>query len=175
MDQIVYYIAQALGIVAIILGFINYIVKTREQILVVNMATIVCFIVHYALLGAWTGMMMNTAALVRNAVFYFAGKDGPISKRLALSFSTVMCVTGVATSLLTQEGWYFVLSALALAINSYAMSFSNPNNIRKSILITSPMVLAYNCFVHSIGGIVYEAVAILSSVVGIMKYRKTTN
>ena len=35
-EPYVFYIAQALGVVAIILGFINYIVKTRGQVLFVN-------------------------------------------------------------------------------------------------------------------------------------------
>ena len=75
-----------------------------------------------------------------------------------------------SVSLITKEGWYFILSVLALMINSYAMSFQNPNSIRKSILITSPMVLAYDCFVLSVGGAVYESVAIISAIILIVIY-----
>ena len=173
MNTIIFYVAQALGIVAVILGFINYQVKTREHILIVNSLTTVCFIVHYLLLFAWTGMMMNVIALVRNITFYYTGKNGKVSKILAIGFPLIMGVSGLATSLMAKENWYFVFSVFGLMINSYAMSFTNPYNIRKSILVTSPMVLVYDCFVLSFGGIVYESVAIVSSIIGICRFKNS--
>ena len=72
----VFYIAQALGVLAIILGFLNYIVKTREQVLFIHSMTTVCFMLHYLCLGAWTGMAMNFVAFIRNIVYYRSGKNG---------------------------------------------------------------------------------------------------
>ena len=123
-------------------------------------------------LGAWAGMAMNFVGFVRNLVFYYAGKNGKVSRVLALLFALVMGAMGITASLIAKEGWYFVLSVVGLMINSYSMSFSNPNNIRKSILITSPMVLIYDGFVLSFGGMVYEAVVIISSVIGIVRFKK---
>ena len=61
---------------------------------------------------------------------------------------------------------------LGLVINSVCLAFSDPQNVRKSILVTSPMVIVYNCFAHSYGGIVYETVAIVSSAIGIFRMTK---
>ena len=171
-ETTVFYIAQALGVVAIILGFINYIVKTRGQVLFVNSVTTVCFVLHYLCLGAWAGMAVNFVAFIRNIVYYYAGKNGKVSKALSIAFTVIMGAMGITVSLLAQEGWYFLFSVVALMINSYAMSFQNPNSIRKSILITSPMVLAYDCFVLSVGGAVYESVAIISAIIGLIRYKK---
>ena len=171
-ETTVFYIAQTLGVIAIILGFINYIVKTRGQVILVNSVTNVCFVLHYLCLGAWAGMALNFVAMIRNIVYYYAGKKGKVSKALAITFAVIMGAMGITVSLLAKEGWYFILSVVALMINSFAMSFHNPNHIRKSILITSPMVLAYDCFVLSVGGAVYESVAIISSVIGLIRYKK---
>ena len=171
-ETTIFYIAQALGIVAIILGFINYIVKTRGQVLFVNSVTTVCFVLHYLCLGAWAGMAVNFVAFIRNIVYYYAGKKGPISKALPIVFTVIMGAMGVTVSLIAKEGWYFLFSVVALMINSYAMSFQNPMNIRKSILVTSPMVLIYDLCVSSYGGMVYETVVIVSSLVGLLRYRK---
>lgn len=171
MEQILYYIGQALGIVAVILGFINYQVKTREQVLYVHIATTVCFTLHYMLIGAYSGMAMNFVGIIRNVVFYFAGKNGKINKAWPVSFAVIMGIMGV----LSFEDWYSVLAILGLVINSYAMSFSNPNNIRKSILITSPLVLAYDVLVSSVGGAIYEGMVIVSSVIGLIRFRKGEN
>lgn len=168
MEQILYFIGQGLGIVAVILGFINYQVKTREQVLYVHLATTICFAFHYMFIGAYSGMAMNFVGMVRNLVFYYAGKNGKVSKIWSVSFAVVMGVMGI----LAWENWYSVLAVVGLVINSYSMSFSNPNNIRKSILITSPMVFAYDIFVTSIGGAVYEAIVIVSSVIGLIRFSK---
>jgi len=141
-------------------------------VLIVHIATTLCFAFHYMCLGAWAGMAMNFVGFVRNLVFYYAGKNGKVSRVLALLFALVMGAMGITASLIAKEGWYFVLSVVGLMINSYSMSFSNPNNIRKSILITSPMVLIYDGFVLSFGGMVYEAVVIISSVIGIVRFKK---
>ena len=168
----IFYIAQGLGVVAIILGFINYIVKTRGQVIFFNSLTTVCFVLHYLCLGAWAGMALNFVGFIRNIVYYYAGKNGKVNKVLTLAFTVLMCAMGITVSLLAKEGWYFVLSVTALTINTFAMSLANPNHIRKSILITSPLVLAYDCFVLSAGGAVYESVAIISAVIGLIRYRK---
>ena len=173
-ETTVFYIAQILGVVAIILGFINYIVKTRGQVLFVNSVTTICFVLHYLCLGAWAGMALNSLAFIRNIVYYYAGKNGKVSKALSITFAVIMGAMGTTVSLIAKEGWYFVLTVLALMINSFAMSFNNPNHIRKSILITSPLVLAYDCFVFSIGGAVYESVAIISAVIGLVRYKKNS-
>ncbi len=168
MDEILYYIGQGLGIVAVVLGFINYQVKTREQVLYVHIATTVCFTLHYMLIGAYSGMAMNFVGIIRNVVFYFAGKNGKVGKVWPITFAVIMGAMGI----LAWENWYSVLAVVGLMINSYSMSFSNPNNIRKSILITSPLVLAYDVLVSSVGGAVYEGIVIVSSVIGLIRYSK---
>ena len=171
-ETTVFYIAQALGVVAIILGFINYIVKTRGQVIFVNSVTTVCFVLHYLCLGAWAGMALNFVACIRNIVYYYAGKNGQVSKALSIAFTVIMGAMGITVSLIAKEGWYFILSVVALMINSFAMSFHNPTNIRKSILITTPLVLVYNCFAFSVSGAVYESVAIISAIIGLIRYKK---
>ncbi|MEE0928768.1 MAG: YgjV family protein [Acutalibacteraceae bacterium] len=171
MQQTIFIIGQILGVVTVILGFINYQVKTREQVLFVHIATTLCFAFHYMCLGAWTGMAMNFVGFVRNIIFYYIGKNGKVPKPWAIGFALVM----VAMGIVGWQDWYSILAVVGIGINSYAMSFSNPNNIRKSILITSPMVLVYDGFVLSVGGMIYEAVVIVSSVIGIIRYRKKQN
>jgi hypothetical protein len=61
---------------------------------------------------------------------------------------------------------------LGLVINTVCMAFPDAQKVRKSILVTSPLVLTYDVFVLSVGGIVYESVAILSSLIGILRNRK---
>ena len=160
-------IGQALGVVAVILGFINYQVKTREQVLYVHIATTICFGLHYMLIGAYAGMAMNFVGAIRNVVYYFACRNGKSGRPWAITFSVIIGAIGV----LSWEAWYSVFVVLGLIINSYAMSFSNPQNVRKSILVSSPLVLTYDAFALSFGGMVYEVVVIVSSIIGLARYK----
>ncbi len=168
MKEILYMIGQGFGVVTIILGFINFQMKTREKVLYVHITTSACFAIHYMLIGAYAGMTLNLIAVVRNIIYYNTGKGGKVSKVWAITFACIMAVMGI----ISWENWYSVFMLLGLVVNSYAMSFSNANNIRKSILISSPLVIAYDVFVHSYGGIVFETVVIISSIIGIIRFKK---
>ena len=74
--------------------------------------------------------------------------------------------------IITWDNIYSLLVITGLVINSLCMSFKNPHNIRKSILVTSPLVLIYDIIVSSVGGAVYESIAIISAVIGIIRYSK---
>jgi len=160
---------QLMGGVAVCLGFVSFQMRTRKQLLVVQLATAVAFCIHYGLIGAVSGMVMNILCVIRNFVYYHKDKSkflsGPAS---AIIFAIIYSVAG----LLSWQGYYSVFMVLGQVISTVCMSFTNPQNIRKSILVTSPLVLIYNAFVFSLGGVVYESVVIISSIIGIIRYRQ---
>ena len=87
---------------------------------------------------------------------------------LAQAISVIMGAIGI----LSWQNWYSIFVVLGLIINSYCMSFSNPQSIGKSILVTSPLVLIYDVLVLSVGGAVYESIAIISAVIGILRTKR---
>lgn len=160
-------IGQFLGIVAIFFGFLTFQMKSREKLILFQVCAAGSFMLHYLLIGAYSGMALNAVAMIRNIIFYYIGRSKPVTKKWALLFTGIMGIMGIVS----WHAWYSVFMVLGLLINSYCMSLSNPQMIRKSILITSPLVLIYNLFVLSVGGIVYESVAIISSLIGIFRAR----
>ena len=163
-----WFIGQILGILAIILGFITYQVKSQSRLLLIQSSVAFVFSVHYLLLGAYSGMAMNIVAVMRNFAYDYRVKKGIESKSIPIFFvslQALMCA-------LTWEAWYSVFILFGLCINSYCMSFKSSQNIRKSILVTCPMVFTYNVFAGSIGGSVFEAVAFTSGLIGIIRKRE---
>ena len=169
MDTIVYFVGQGLGIVAIALGFLSYQMKTREGLVFAQFATAICFVLHYLMIGAYSGMALNIISVIRNYVYFQLGKKGSVAKVWAVVFSVIMGAIGI----LSWQNWYSIFVVLGLIINSYCMSFSNPQSIRKSIFVTSPLVLIYDVLVLSVGGAVYESIAIISAVLGILRTKRT--
>ena len=168
MDKILFIVGQSLGILAIALGFLSYQLKTQKQLLLCQTAVCFVFCLHYLLIGAITAMAMNTVNIVRNLVYYRRNQKGEKTMLIPILFTAILGIIGI----LTWEAWYSVFVFFGLIINSLCLSFSNPQNVRKSILVTSPLVLIYDVFALSIGGFVYESVAIISSVIGIIRFKK---
>ena len=164
-------IGQIFGIIAIILGFISYQLKTQKQLLFMQTSVAAVFCVHYFLIGAYSGMAMNAVGIVRNLVYNRQNQKGISNKLIPIAF---VAVQG-AICALTWEAWYSVFVLFGLTINTYCMSFKNPQNVRKSIFVTSPLVLTYDGFASSYGGMIYESVAIISSFIGVMRNRRRSN
>ena len=163
-----WFIGQILGIIAIILGFISYQVKTQKQLLFMQTSVAAVFGVHYLLIGAYSGMAMNAVGIVRNLVYNGRNQKGSSSRLVPIVFVLIQCVMCA----LTWEAWYSVFVLFGLTINTYCLSFKNPQNVRKSIFVTSPLVLTYDVLAGSIGGMIYESVSIISAFIGVLRHRK---
>ena len=164
-------IGQAFGVVAIILGFITYQLKTKRQLLFVQSMVAVVFCVHYLLIGAYSAMAMNAVNIFRNIAYDYRTERGIKSKMIPIVFvliQAVMCI-------ITWEAWYSVFVFLGIGINTYCMSFTSSQSVRKSILVTSPLVLTYDIFAKSIGGSIYESVALISAFIGVLRNRNKKN
>ena len=161
-------IAQILGFITVILGFLAYQVKNDKQLLVVNLLDCAVFAVHYYLLGAIPGAVLNTVGVVRSFVYYHKDKPFYKPRLFPVLFALIMLVLGVWSA----DSIYSVLVIAALVINTLCLSFKSAQRVRISVLITCPMVLIYDVLVRSWGGAVYESVAIVSAIIGIIRYRK---
>ena len=166
----VFIIGQVFGVIAIALGFLSYQMKTAGRILLLQALTGVVFAVHYLMIGAITGMAMNIVCFVRCIVYYFRNKKGSSEKISPIIFALIMAVIGI----ITWDAWYSVFVFSGILINTICMAFADPQKVRASILVTSPLVLVYDVFAWSFGGAVYESVAIISAAVGIVRNRKRT-
>lgn len=169
--NITYMIAQILGFITIILGFLAYQVKTDKQLLVVNLLDCAVFAAHYYLLGAIPAAVLNTVGVVRSLTYYHKDKSFYKPKLFPILFATVMLVLGSWSSIQAGDGIYSVLVIGGLVINTLCLSFKSAQKVRYSVLVTCPMVLIYDIIVHSWGGAIYEGIAIVSAVIGIIRYR----
>lgn len=161
-------IGQIMGILAMILTFLSYQANTKKWVLIIQTVGTAFTAASYFFLGAGTGLILNLVCIGRNLVFYFQKTKTRASTVSSILFAAAMIALGA----LSFEGWYSLLLLAALAANTIFLSLGNPQLLRKSILVTSTMVLIYNCFVLSLGGIASESLAIISSAIGILRFRK---
>ncbi len=164
-----YVIGQLIGIVSVILTFISYQAKNSKKLLVLQTVSTTGFIIHYLLIGAASGFLLNIVCVIRNLIYYFKNV-----KIFSYSFypyllALVLAVLGA----MSWQGPVSLLIIVALMINTVCLSSSDTQFLRKSVLLTCSMILLYNFFVRSYGGMINEAIAIVSSAIGIYRYRKS--
>ena len=162
-------IGQIMGWLAAILTFASYQCKDHKKLLIVQTLSSLSICISYLLLGAWSGMLLNVICIARNFIIY--RKD---IKIFSYSFwpyalAIVMGIMGV----LSWQGPMSLLVIVALVANTVFLYFPNVQNLRKSILITSTMVLIYNAYYNVWGGVVNEMIAIVSSAIGLYRYKNT--
>ena len=161
-------IGQILAFVAPIITFVSYQVNSKKKLLILQTAATVATCLSYLLLGASSGFALNIVALLRNICFGIQKPGSLVSRITTLVFAVAMCVVGA----FAWQGPISLLIIVALAINTVCMSLGNPQLLRKSILLTSSMIFVYNIVVFTVGGMLNELIAIVSSIIGIWRFRK---
>lgn len=162
------FIGQIFGLIAVVISFVAYQMPTQKKILFMNMLVTVAILLNYAFLGATTGVILNVVCFIRNIIFM--NRDKKIFSYKFYPYLLMVIIGGL--SFLTSEGTHSILITIGLIINTFALSLTNPQATRYCMAISCSFIFAYNIFVFSIGGMINEAVAIISSVIGIIRYRK---
>jgi hypothetical protein len=166
--EIFFIIGQVLGFVAVALAILSYQMKTQRRLLLLKLGNAVVNAVHYLFIGAISGMALNLVSPVKYLVYLRRNTKGSNDKVIPILFTLITAAVGI----ITWTEWYSVFVFSGMVIHAFCMSFSDPQKVRISLLITSPLVIVYNVFVLSISGVVYESVAIASALIGIIRYRK---
>lgn len=162
-------IGQILSIVAVVTGFISFQTKSPKGLLIFQIITALIFSAHYFLIGAITAVGLNLVCAIQCLCYYIRNKRQSQTPVIPIFFTVLI----VLTSLLTWDGWYSTFIMSGLVINSIGFSLSNIQTIRKLNLIKSPLCLVYNICAFSIGGIIFESASLVSSVIGLIRGRKS--
>ncbi len=159
---------QIFGWLAALLTFLSYQCKSHKKLIIVQSGATLSMCLSYLFLGAWSGMLLNVICIIRNFIIY----------RKDIKFFSYTCwayilagVMGI-TGFFSWQGPMSLLIIAGLMVNTVFLYFPNVQNLRKSILVTSTMVLIYNVYYTVWGGVANELIAITSSLIGIYRFRK---
>ncbi len=160
---------QLFGWCSTLLTFCSYQCREHKKLLIVQTLSSISICLSYYFLNAWSGMALNLVCILRNIIIY--KKD---CKIFSHSFWPVViaAVMGLVGAM-SWQGPISLLVVVALMVNSVFLYFPNVQNLRKSILVTSVMVVIYNACFSVWGGVVNELIAIGSALIGLYRYRKS--
>lgn len=159
-------IAQLLGILGFLLSIISFQQNTQKRIVFVQFLANISFTIHFYLIGAYTGSILNGIAIVRSFVYCFKDKKWASSNVWIVIFSLAFVVAGIYT----WEGPLSILPTTAMVLSSVSFGIKNPKLVRRIYFPCSPMWLIYNIVGGSIGGVLTECFAMISIIIGMLRF-----
>lgn len=167
-DEILYILGQAVSILAVILGFVSFQMKTARRILALQIIVALLFALHYLLIGGYSAIAPNLLGCIACVFFYWRDKTGSRSLLIPAIFISLLVIMGI----ITWTGWYDIFILTGCIASNTGLSMRDPQNTRKVMLIKAPLCLIYNALVLSIGGVIYEASVLISSIIGLIRNRQ---
>lgn len=169
MQNFVTLIGHILGFVSVGLFFYSYQRTQKRKIMIIQTVATALSCIQYLLIGAFSGFALNVVCIIRNFAFYYRDKNQ--GKNLTSPVLFALCMAAV--SVFSWEGIHSLLITLGLVVNTICMGIFDAKKFRKTILISSSLILIYNIFASSYSGILSESMSLISVIIGIVRYRNT--
>lgn len=176
IDQI-YVMSQVFTVLMYALLGVTYQVKSRRKILILSIFSNAFQGIAYLLLNAKSGFVMCVLAILRETAMMFISdkiKDEKKSKRAYLCVIIVFYIAMIISAIFTYEGMLSMLSILATAIYTYSIWQKNEKVYKALGTPVGICWIAYNIFVKSIFGVVFESIILICSIVGYVRSKKNS-
>ena len=165
------FLAQALGILALIAMVLSYQQRTRRRLLTLQIAANFFLASNYYLVGAITGCAMCLISVARSFVFSKNDTRWGKSRLWFYGFMLISTLAGILT-------WKDFTSAFALAatlILTVALYSNDPKRMRLLLLPCPLLYFVYNYINRSLGGMGSDLFCLISALIAVWRFdiRKT--
>ena len=160
-------IIQGIGYIALFFVLLSFQKSKRVNILLLMLAGLILFVIHYSLLHAWTGALMNLVEAGVVFVSYKKETDSWAKQKLWLYvFILIYIIAGVTT----VKSFVDFLPIVAQIFGAIAVWQTNPRVIRFIMLAPRPLWFIYNFIVGSYAGMTAEVLILASVLIGIFRF-----
>lgn len=160
-------IAQTIGFTALAFSILAYQSNKRRLILGTKTVAFALFVIHFSMLGAYTGAAMNLLGGVRTHIFnqrlkkQWADKKGWLYGFLAAVW---------LASALTWDGPISILPAIGASLATIAFWMKDPKHLRYLSYGLVPTWFAYNYSVGSYAGMLADTLLFVSLLVATYRF-----
>lgn len=171
---------QVLSIAGLVCVVASYQQTAKSTLILCQLVGGALFGIHYLLLGAYAGFLLNIIAVARALVFYKEDLPKRVGNIWVWIFHGLCLVAYVLTFTVfrTEPSVTNLILEILPAIGMFCLSISfnmtGAKEIRRLGMISSVCWLIYN-FAHvSIGGIACEVMCLASIIIGILRHDRKT-
>ena len=161
-------VAQAVGMVATVISILSFQCKDNRKLFLMQIASSSIFALHYLLLGAHTGLLLNLASVVRLVFLYNGQKRWARHAMSMVGVTLLMAFCGAVT----WSGWLSLLPTAAMVVGTPFYWSQTGKTLRwAQLCFISPCWLTYNIALLSFPGIITEILAMLSVIISLIRFR----
>ncbi len=166
---------QIIGYVATVICILSFQARTQRGIVIMQTFSALLFSIHFFLIGAFSGALLNFVCTIRAIIFTFRHKKwaGSVVWVYVFSVLSLICYL-ISVCILTKDPTtktYFIefLPVLGNIATTIATRLENAKLVRRYAFIASPLWLIYNAVKGSIGGVITETFNIVSILVAMIR------
>ena len=160
-----YLLSQIIVIVATIFIAFTYFIKNRKKILILFILYSIFYGIHYLLLNATTGFLMNLVSIIRNIIFY---KQEINNKQNSKIFLVVLFSIIILFTLCSYKDYYSLISMSASLISTYSIWQKSPIIYRILAVIVSICFIIYAIHINSVFAIITEVFLLTTEIIGLI-------
>lgn len=154
-----------LGILGVLITVTLYQQKKRESLLLYKLALDSIWVLHYCLIGAYSGAAVATIAAIRGIIFV---KRDP-KKAGGIIWLPIFISVAIISTVLTWNGWFSLFTCLASCIAVVSFFIGIPRLSRILAIPVCGCMLTYDVSIGSVAGIINESFGIASSLIGMVR------
>lgn len=169
-------VAQAIGLAAMTFNILSYQQKKDGAVIAFQLFGALLFSVNFFMIGGIIGGILNVVAAIRAVIFVNANRFHARHIFWQIGFFVVFVLSYIATFTVFKTSvtpfnlLIEVFPVIGLTATTVSFRFSDASVIRKFAFISSPAWLIYNVIHFSLGGIICEALSIVSVVIGMIRH-----
>ena len=167
--------AQILSIAGLACVVGSYQQKKKSALIAVQATGGALFAIHYFILGAYAGFLLNAIAVFRGVVFYKerSAKAGKIWVAVIIAMclaAYALTFTAFGTEPTLPNLILELLPTIGMVVLTVSFNMTNAGQIRALGFVNSAGWLTYNIAHLSIGGIGCEVLCFASIIIGILRH-----
>lgn len=162
-------IGQLIGYASILMNVLSYQQSDYKKIMTFQVLASVCSLLHYGLIFAWTGLVLNVIGLLRSIAF--RNRSEKSDKSYTWLF-WLFLLLNFGSGAVTYVNIYSIFAILSSSLRVVYLWNKNPKIIRLLSIPTSLLWIIYCISCGSIPGIISELIVVGSVIIAIYKNKE---
>lgn len=159
---------QILGFVPMIMSFFVYITNNRKKTIVLKALMDLLWAIHFFLLAAPSGCVINAINTIRGVIFAQKGKPWASHIAIPIFFCSVSAIGTFAT----WEGVRSILPLMGTILAITGFWCDEPYKMRRFTLPGVGLWLIYGVISGTVSGVICNGVSMISMAIAEYRYRK---
>ena len=167
----IFWVVQILGVVSLVFYGCSFQMKTKENLLMMQVASNIFATLQYLLTMALTGAVQTLLGVMRGVVFYLYKKRNLAPSRAVLIIFEIAIILG---SVLTWAGVVSFLPLVGMSANLYGQWQNDMRVIRILAVVSGVLWSIYAFHTGVYTAMLTEALKVVSSVIGLWRFRRVS-